>query len=114
MKTIALATRSVDLYPTYKNFPWRASERATTVGRNDGLTKLLIDPETERVLCVGIVGLGAGELIAEGALAIEMAAMASDIQWTIHPRPTLSETVVETAEVFFGHSTHIQVKLPSP
>lgn len=88
-------------------FPWRASGRATTLGRNDGLTKLLIDPETERVLGVGIVGAGAGELIAEGVLAIEMAAVASDIQWTIHPHPTLSETVMESAEVFFGHSTHM-------
>ncbi len=88
-------------------FPWRASGRATTLGRNDGLTKLLIDPETERILGVGIVGAGAGELIAEGVLAIEMAATASDIQWTIHPHPTLSETVMEAAEVFFGHSTHM-------
>lgn len=88
-------------------FPWRASGRATTLGRNDGLTKLLIDPETERVLGVGIVGPGAGELIAEGVLAIEMAAAASDIQWTIHPHPTLSETVMEAAEVFYGHSTHM-------
>lgn len=88
-------------------FPWRASGRATTLGRNDGLTKLLIDPETERVLGVGIVGAGAGELIAEGVLAIEMAATASDLQWTIHPHPTLSETVMEAAEVFFGHSTHM-------
>ena len=88
-------------------FPWRASGRATTLGRNDGLTKLLIDPETERILGVGIVGAGAGELIAEGVLAIEMAATASDLQWTIHPHPTLSETVMETAEVFFGHSTHM-------
>lgn len=88
-------------------FPWRASGRATTLGRNDGVTKLLIDPETERVLGMGIAGAGAGELIAEGVLAIEMAAVASDIQWTIHPHPTLSETVMEAAEVFFGHSTHI-------
>ena len=88
-------------------FPWGASGRATTLGRHDGFTKMLIDPETERVLGVGIVGAGAGELIAEGVLAIEMAATASDIQWTIHPHPTLSETVMETAEVFFGHSTHM-------
>ena len=58
------------------------------------------------MLGVGIVGAGAGELIAEGALAVEMAATASDIQWAIHPHPTLSETVMEAAEVFFGHSTH--------
>ena len=88
-------------------FPWSASGRATTLSRNDGVTKLLIDPETERVLGVGIVGAGAGELIAEGVLAIEMAAVASDIQWSIHPHPTLSETVLEAAEVFSGHATHI-------
>ena len=95
--------RSVEIV----RFPWRASGRATTLGRNDGLTKLLIDPETERVLGMGIAGPGAGELIAEGVLAVEMAAVASDIQCTIHPHPTLSETVMEAAEVFFGHSTHI-------
>jgi dihydrolipoamide dehydrogenase len=88
-------------------FPWRASGRATTLGCNDGVTKLLIDPETERVLGIGIAGAGAGELIAEGVLAIEMAAVASDVQCTIHPHPTLSETVMEAAEVFFGHSTHM-------
>jgi dihydrolipoamide dehydrogenase len=88
-------------------FPWAASGRAVTIDRPDGLTKLLIDPQTERVLGVGIVGAGAGELIAEGVLAIEMAALASDIAMTIHPHPTLSETVMESAEVFFGTSTHI-------
>lgn len=88
-------------------FPWSASGRATTLSRTDGVTKLLIDPETERVLGVGIVGAGAGELIAEGVLAIEMAAVASDIQWSIHPHPTLSETVLEATEVFSGHATHI-------
>ncbi|MCZ6677279.1 MAG: dihydrolipoyl dehydrogenase, partial [Candidatus Poribacteria bacterium] len=66
-------------------FPWGASGRATTLGRNDGLTKLIVDPKTEQVLGVGIVGPGAGELIAEGALAVEMAAVAADMQWTIHP-----------------------------
>jgi len=87
-------------------FPWAASGRATTLGRSDGVTKLLIDPETERILGVGICGPGAGELIAEGVLAIEMAATAKDLQLTIHPHPTLSETVMESAEVFFGQSTH--------
>jgi len=71
------------------------------------LTKLLIDPETERILGVGIVGSGAGELIAEGVLAIEMSATASDVKLTIHPHPTLSETVMEAAEVFFGQATHV-------
>jgi dihydrolipoamide dehydrogenase len=88
-------------------FPWAASGRATTLGRSDGVTKLLIDPDTERILGVGICGPGAGELIAEGVLAIEMGANASDLKMTIHPHPTLSETLMEAAEVFFGQSTHI-------
>jgi dihydrolipoamide dehydrogenase len=88
-------------------FPWGASGRAVTLDRPDGMTKLLIDPQTERVLGVGIVGVGAGELIAEGVLAIEMAALASDVAMSIHPHPTLSETVMESAEVFFGTSTHV-------
>ncbi len=88
-------------------FPWAASGRAITIDRPEGMTKLLIDPETERVLGVGIVGAGAGELIAEGVLAIEMAALAHDVAATIHPHPTLSETIMESAEVFFGTSTDI-------
>jgi dihydrolipoamide dehydrogenase len=88
-------------------FPWGASGRAVTLDRPEGMTKLLIDAKTERVLGVGIVGAGAGELIAEGVLAIEMAALASDVAMTIHPHPTLSETVMESAEVFFGTSTHV-------
>jgi len=88
-------------------FPWAASGRAITLDRPEGMTKLLIDPETERVLGVGIVGAGAGELIAEGVLAIEMSALASDVALSIHPHPTLSETVMESAEVFFGTSTHV-------
>jgi dihydrolipoamide dehydrogenase len=88
-------------------FPWAASGRALTVDRPDGLTKLIVDPKTERVLGVGIVGAGAGELIAEGVLAIEMCALASDVAMTIHPHPTLSETVMQSAEVFFGTSTDI-------
>ena len=88
-------------------FPWAASGRAITLDRPEGMTKLLFDPHTERVLGVGIVGVGAGEMIAEGVLAVEMAAVASDIALSIHPHPTLSETVMESAEVFFGTSTHI-------
>ncbi len=88
-------------------FPWGASGRATTIDRNEGLTKLLIDPETERILGVGIVGVNAGEMIAEGVVAIEMAATAKDLALSIHPHPTLSESVMESAEVFFGQSTHM-------
>jgi dihydrolipoamide dehydrogenase len=88
-------------------FPWAALGRALAIDRPDGLTKLIIEPETERILGVGIVGAGAGELIAEGVLAVEMAALATDLKLTIHPHPTLSETLMESAEVFFGHSTHI-------
>jgi dihydrolipoamide dehydrogenase len=88
-------------------FPWAASGRAMTLDRTEGVTKLILDPQTERVLGVGITGVGAGELIAEGVLAIEMGALAKDIALTIHPHPTLSETIMESAEVFFGTSTHL-------
>jgi dihydrolipoamide dehydrogenase len=88
-------------------FPWGASGRATTIGRSDGLTKLIIDSVNERVLGVGIVGTNAGELISEGVLAIEMGATAGDLELTIHPHPTLSETVMESAEAVSGQSTHV-------
>jgi len=88
-------------------FPWAASGRAVTLDRTEGMTKLILDPATERVLGVGIVGTGAGELIAEGTLAIEMAALAKDVALTIHPHPTLSETIMQSAEVFFGTSTDL-------
>lgn len=88
-------------------FPWGASGRATTLDRPDGLTKLIIDPETEHVLGVGIVGVGAGEMISEGVLAIEMGALAEDVMLSIHPHPTLSETVMEAAEAVYGSSTHV-------
>ena len=88
-------------------FPWGASGRATTLDRTEGMTKLILDPSNERVLGVGIVGVGAGELIAEGTLAIEMGALAKDLALTIHPHPTLSETVMQSAEVFFGTSTDL-------
>jgi dihydrolipoamide dehydrogenase len=95
-------------------FPWAASGRALTFDRTDGLTKMIIDPETERILGVGIVGHGAGELIAEGVLAIEMGATAKDIALTVHPHPTLSETLMECAEVFYGHPTHTFVRKKQP
>jgi dihydrolipoamide dehydrogenase len=88
-------------------FPWAASGRATTLDRFDGVTKILSEPGTDRIIGVGICGPGAGELIAEGVLAIEMAANLTDLKLTIHPHPTLSETMMEAAEVFFGQSTHI-------
>jgi len=88
-------------------FPWVASGRALTLDRTDGLTKLILDPETERILGVGVVGPGAGELIAEGVLAIEMGANATDVKLSIHPHPTLTETIMESAEVFFGQATHV-------
>jgi dihydrolipoamide dehydrogenase len=88
-------------------FPWGALSRAITVDRPEGLTKLVIEKKTGRVLGVGISGSGAGELIAEGVLAIEMGATAEDLKLVIHPHPTLSESVMESAEVFFGQSTHV-------
>lgn len=87
-------------------FPWAASGRAKTLDADNGLTKLIVDKETDRVLGIGIVGRGAGELISEGTLAIEMGATAQDIAETIHPHPTLSETVMESAESLFGVATH--------
>ncbi len=87
-------------------FPWQASGRALTLGRHEGLTKLIVDPKTNRVLGVGIVGYGAGDLISEAVLAIEMGATAQDLALTIHPHPTTSETLMEAADLFFGHSAH--------
>lgn len=87
-------------------FPWGALGRAITVDRADGLTKLVLEAGTGRILGVGIAGSGAGELIAEGALAIEMGATAEDLKLVIHPHPTLSESLMESAEVFFGQSSH--------
>ncbi len=91
-------------------FPWAASGRALSFDRPDGLTKLIIDPDTERILGVGIVGVGAGELISEGVLAVEMGATAKDIALAVHPHPTLSETLMEAAEVFYGHATHTMAR----
>ncbi len=88
-------------------FPWAASGRAQTIGRTEGLTKMLVDPETERILGVGIVGPGAGELIAEGVLAVETAAVARDLAESIHAHPTLSETIMESAEASFAQATHV-------
>lgn len=101
-------TRGIDI--KVAKFPWSASGRATTLGVNDGITKLIIEPETERILGVGIAGKNAGDLIPEGVLAVEMAAVAKDFALTIHPHPTLSETLMEAAETLYGQSTHIYRK----
>jgi dihydrolipoamide dehydrogenase len=99
--------RRENLPVTVARFPWGASGRAMTLDRTDGVTKLIIDNDTGRLLGVGICGVGAGDLISEGVLAIEMGALASDVGLSIHPHPTLSETIMEAADVFFGHSTHL-------
>ena len=91
-------------------FPWSASGRALSFDRPDGLTKLIVEPESERILGVGIVGAGAGELISEGVLAVEMGAAVRDLAESVHPHPTLSETLMEAAEVFYGHSTHLWIR----
>jgi dihydrolipoamide dehydrogenase len=88
-------------------FPWAASGRATTLGRTEGLTKLVLDVESGRILGMGLCGVGAGELIAEGVLALEMGAVAEDVAASIHPHPTLSETIMEAAESFYGSPTHL-------
>lgn len=88
-------------------YPWAASGRAQAIGRTEGLTKWLVDPETHRVLGCGIVGAGAGELIAEAALAIEMGCEVRDLTETIHPHPTLSETLMNAGEVHFGTATEV-------
>jgi len=87
-------------------FSWGASGRALSFDRPDGMTKLVVEPGTERILGVGVAGVGAGELISEGAFAIEMGATARDLAETIHPHPTLSETIMECAENFYGTATH--------
>ena len=93
-------------------FPWGASGRAMTLDRVDGLTKLIIEPGTDRILGVGIVGQGAGELIGEGIVAVEMGATAKDLALIVYPHPTLSETLMEAAEVYYGHATHTLAAKP--
>jgi dihydrolipoamide dehydrogenase len=88
-------------------FAWQGSGRALTLGRTEGLTKLIVDPQTEQILGVGIVGVEAGEMIAEAMLAIEMGATAKDLALTMHAHPTLSETMMEAAEWYYGHGTHM-------
>lgn len=102
------SARGIDIQVT--RFPWAASGRASTMGRPRGVTKLIVEPGTERILGVGVAGRGAGELIAEGALAVEMGARLDDLRLTIHPHPTLSETLMEAAELFFNDSPHYIAK----
>ena len=98
-------TKGIDV--TLGKFPWGASGRATAMGRNDGLTKVIAEAQTQRIIGVGIVGVGAGELIAEATLAIEMGATAKNVGLTIHAHPTLAETLGEAAELVHGTATHI-------
>lgn len=91
-------------------FSWGASGRAQAISKPDGITKLICDPDTERILGVGIVGSGAGELIAEGVLAVESSMTARELAECVHPHPTLSETLMESAEGIFGQATHVYKK----
>src|SRR5699024_8936377 len=91
-------------------FPWSASGRAMAIGEKTGLTKLIIDPETELILGAGVAGKNAGSLIPEMVLAIEMGTTAEDLALTVHPHPTLSETLMESAELFYGSPTHLKGK----
>jgi dihydrolipoamide dehydrogenase len=93
-----------------ERYPWKFSSRATTMDARQGMTKMIVDPETERIMGVGIVGRNTEGLISEGVLAIEMGALAQDMALTIHPHPTLSETVGEAAEIFLGSVTHLLPK----
>ncbi len=97
-----------------QRFPWKFSGRATTMGATEGLTKVIVDPTTGRVLGVGITGRDTEGLISEGVLAIEMGALAEDMALSIHPHPTLSETEAEAAEIFLGSATHILSKSRRP
>lgn len=97
---------SLDIEAATVSFPWAALGRASASGRNDGLTRLVIERGSERILGMQVVGPGAGELIGEGVLAVEMGARASDLAESIHAHPTLNESIMEAAQVFFGHSPH--------
>ena len=104
--------REAGMEVNVSKFPWAASGRALTLNRTDGLTKLITDKGTGRVIGVGIVGPQAGELISEAVMAIEMGATAEDIAFSIHPHPTLTETIMEAAEGIYGASTHIMKRRP--
>lgn len=96
-----------------QRFPWKFSGRAMTMDATEGLTKMIVDPESGRILGIGITGRDAEGLISEGVLAIEMAALAQDVALSIHPHPTLSETAGEAAEIFLGTATHVLPKKKS-
>jgi dihydrolipoamide dehydrogenase len=96
-----------------QRFPWKYSGRAVTLGATEGLTKIIADAETDRILGVGVVGRDAEGLVSEGVLAVEMGAVIQDVAYTIHPHPTLSETEAETAEIFLGAATHVPPKKPN-
>ncbi len=106
--------RRDDIPVRVHKFPWKYSGRATTMGSPEGLTKILADPDTGRLLGVGITGRDTEGLIAEGVLAVEMGALAEDVAGSIHPHPTLSETESEAAEMFLGSATHILAKGSTP
>jgi len=104
--------RERDVAVDVARFPWSASGRARTLGRPDGVTKLVFAKESGRLAGMGVAGAGAGELIAEGVLAVEMGAVAEDLAESIHPHPTLSETVAEAAELFLGRPIHVGPRRP--
>jgi len=97
---------SLDIDAATVSFPWAALGRATASGRNDGLTRLVVENGSERVLGMQVVGPGAGELIGEGVLAVELGARVADLAESIHAHPTLNESIMEAAQVFFGRSPH--------
>jgi dihydrolipoamide dehydrogenase len=105
--------RAENLNVKVQRFPWKFSGRATTMGAPEGLTKIIVDPDTGRILGVGITGRDTEGLISEGVLALEMGALAEDMALSIHPHPTLSETEGEAAEIFLGTATHILSKPPA-
>ena len=98
--------KAKDIPIKVSRFAWTASGRAMSLERTEGITKLICDPDSGRILGVGIAGVGAGEMIAEGTLAIEMGATAEDLKLTIHAHPTLSETMMEAGEAFYGNAIH--------
>ncbi len=104
----AAAGRAVEVH----HFPWTASGRAVTMGAPEGVTKILADPDTRRILGVGITGRHTEGLISEGVLAVEMGALIEDVALTVHPHPTLSETEGEAAEIFLGSATHVLSRKP--